>query len=112
MLKTLAVDLMVTLAYGAVGIVLMAFGYLLVDLATPGITERVAADLGYGRRDARLVLSVEAEQRRDLARTLPSDHHVLFVLDRDGEEGSGHAGTAAVSALRITTTVKSSRPRS
>jgi uncharacterized membrane protein YjfL (UPF0719 family) len=32
----LVTDLLVTLAYGAVGVVLMAIGYLLVDIATPG----------------------------------------------------------------------------
>lgn len=32
----LVTDLLVTLAYGGVGVVLMAIGYLLVDLATPG----------------------------------------------------------------------------
>ncbi|BCB77594.1 hypothetical protein GCM10022251_63110 [Phytohabitans flavus] len=32
----LVTDLLVTLAYGAVGVVLMAFGYVLVDIATPG----------------------------------------------------------------------------
>jgi len=36
MLKTLTTDLLVTLAYGAVGVVLMAVGYVLVDVATPG----------------------------------------------------------------------------
>lgn len=32
----LITDLLVTLAYGGVGVVLMALGYLLVDVATPG----------------------------------------------------------------------------
>jgi len=32
----LVTDLLVTLAYGAVGVVLMAIGYALVDIATPG----------------------------------------------------------------------------
>jgi uncharacterized membrane protein YjfL (UPF0719 family) len=36
MLKTLTVDLLITLAYGVLGVVLMAVGYVLVDLATPG----------------------------------------------------------------------------
>ncbi|HEU4423247.1 MAG TPA: DUF350 domain-containing protein [Pilimelia sp.] len=36
MLKTLTTDLLVTLAYGAVGVTLMAAGYVLVDVATPG----------------------------------------------------------------------------
>ena len=55
MLKTLAVDLMVTLSYGAVGIVLMAVGYLLVDLATPGkLHELIWTDRN---RNAALVLA-------------------------------------------------------
>jgi uncharacterized membrane protein YjfL (UPF0719 family) len=36
MLKTLTVDLLVTLAYGTLGVLLMGLGYVLVDLATPG----------------------------------------------------------------------------
>jgi uncharacterized membrane protein YjfL (UPF0719 family) len=36
MLMDLTTDLLVTLAYGAVGIALMGIGYVLVDVATPG----------------------------------------------------------------------------
>ncbi len=36
MLKTITTDLLVTLAYGALGVLLMAIGYALVDLTTPG----------------------------------------------------------------------------
>ncbi|WP_025618268.1 DUF350 domain-containing protein [Salinispora cortesiana] len=36
MLQTLVLDLLLTLAYGVVGIALMGVGYSLVDLATPG----------------------------------------------------------------------------
>ncbi len=36
MLQTLVLDLLLTLAYGVVGIALMGLGYGLVDLATPG----------------------------------------------------------------------------
>ena len=35
-MQNLVTDLLVTLAYGAVGVVLMGIGYGLVDLATPG----------------------------------------------------------------------------
>ncbi|MFI7210418.1 DUF350 domain-containing protein [Micromonospora maritima] len=35
-MEHLVTDLLVTLAYGVVGVVLMAIGYALVDLATPG----------------------------------------------------------------------------
>ncbi|MEV0391882.1 DUF350 domain-containing protein [Polymorphospora rubra] len=36
MLEDLFTDLLVVLAYGGVGVVLMAVGYVLVDVATPG----------------------------------------------------------------------------
>jgi uncharacterized membrane protein YjfL (UPF0719 family) len=36
MLKTLTTDLLVTLAYGAIGVLLMGIGYALVDAITPG----------------------------------------------------------------------------
>ncbi|MGB2572424.1 DUF350 domain-containing protein [Micromonospora citrea] len=35
-MQTLVTDLLVTLAYGVVGVVLMAVGYALVDVTTPG----------------------------------------------------------------------------
>ncbi|MFG1949816.1 DUF350 domain-containing protein [Micromonospora sp. NPDC048830] len=35
-MQSLVTDLLVTLAYGVVGVVLMAIGYVLVDVATPG----------------------------------------------------------------------------
>ncbi|WDZ86140.1 DUF350 domain-containing protein [Micromonospora cathayae] len=35
-MQTLVTDLLVTLAYGVVGVLLMAIGYVLVDVATPG----------------------------------------------------------------------------
>ena len=35
-MQTLFTDLLVTLAYGVVGVALMAVGYVLVDVATPG----------------------------------------------------------------------------
>jgi uncharacterized membrane protein YjfL (UPF0719 family) len=36
MAKSLATEMAVTLAYGGTGVLLMAVGYLLVDVATPG----------------------------------------------------------------------------
>jgi len=54
-MKTLATDLLVTLAYGAVGIALMGLGYALVDLATPGkLRELIWVDRN---RNAALVLA-------------------------------------------------------
>ncbi|MEU6203472.1 DUF350 domain-containing protein [Micromonospora musae] len=35
-MQTLVTDLLVTLAYGMIGVLLMGIGYALVDLATPG----------------------------------------------------------------------------
>ncbi|MEV4809527.1 DUF350 domain-containing protein [Micromonospora avicenniae] len=35
-MQTLVTDLLVTLAYGVVGVLLMGIGYALVDMATPG----------------------------------------------------------------------------
>lgn len=35
-MQTLVTDLLVTLAYGVVGVLLMGLGYVLVDVATPG----------------------------------------------------------------------------
>ncbi|MEW2384078.1 DUF350 domain-containing protein [Micromonospora sp. NPDC047707] len=35
-MQTLVTDLLVTLAYGVVGVVLMGIGYVLVDVTTPG----------------------------------------------------------------------------
>ena len=51
----LITDLLVTLAYGGVGVVLMALGYLLVDVATPGrLHELIWVDRN---RNAALLLS-------------------------------------------------------
>ena len=41
MLTTLTTDVLVTLAYGAVGVVLMGLGYALVDITTPGQLHRL-----------------------------------------------------------------------
>lgn len=55
MLMDLTADLLATLAYGVVGVALMAIGYLLVDLATPGrLRELIWADRN---RNAALLLA-------------------------------------------------------
>jgi uncharacterized membrane protein YjfL (UPF0719 family) len=41
MLTTLTTDVLTTLAYGAIGVVLMGLGYALVDIATPGQLHRL-----------------------------------------------------------------------
>ncbi|WP_203856634.1 DUF350 domain-containing protein [Plantactinospora mayteni] len=54
-MTTLATDLLATLAYGVVGLLLMAVGYLLVDVATPGrLHELIWADRN---RNAALLLA-------------------------------------------------------
>src|SRR6185312_15407841 len=62
-----------------------------LDLASARVAIGVAGDLRNGRRDARLVLTVEAEVARDLTRALPRDDHVLFVPERDSQQGIGHS---------------------
>lgn len=55
MLMDLTADLLATLAYGVVGVALMAIGYLLVDIATPGrLRELIWVDRN---RNAALLLS-------------------------------------------------------
>lgn len=41
MLMTLTTDVLITLAYGVVGVLLMGLGYALVDIATPGQLHRL-----------------------------------------------------------------------
>ena len=57
-----------------------------LDVAAARVLERVARDLGHRRGDARLVLGVEAEQRRDLPRALAREHDVALVADRHPQE--------------------------
>ncbi|MEV0004276.1 DUF350 domain-containing protein [Micromonospora sp. NPDC050980] len=54
-MQHLVTDLLVTLAYGVVGVVLMAVGYLLVDLATPGKLHELI--WGQRNRNATLLLA-------------------------------------------------------
>ena len=56
-----------------------------LDLAAARVLERVAGDLGDRGGDARLVLALEAEARRDLARPLARRHDVLLVADPKSE---------------------------
>jgi uncharacterized oligopeptide transporter (OPT) family protein len=54
MLKTLTTDVLVTLAYGGLGVLLMGLGYVLVDVATPGrLSQLIWADRN---RNAALLL--------------------------------------------------------
>ena len=77
-----------------------------VHLAAAGIGEGVARDLGHGRRDAGLLLHVEAEERGDLPGALAGRHHVVLVVDRHGQHGDAHRATPLA-----TTTATSSCPR-
>src|SRR5262249_38661281 len=54
-----------------------------LDTAAAGVGERIASDLRDCRRDPRLVLAVETQQRRDLARALTGRDDVVLVLDRE-----------------------------
>ena len=71
-----------------------------LDLAAAGITERVAGDLGYRGRDARLVLAVEIEQRRDLPGSLAGHDDMVLTLDRQRQQNLAHAAAGALSAGR------------
>ncbi|MET7747245.1 DUF350 domain-containing protein [Micromonospora sp. NPDC005367] len=54
-MQTLVTDLLVTLAYGVVGVLLMGIGYALVDMATPGrLSELIWVDRN---RNAALLLA-------------------------------------------------------
>ncbi|MFD0785791.1 DUF350 domain-containing protein [Micromonospora azadirachtae] len=54
-MQTLVTDLLVTLAYGVVGVLLMGIGYVLVDMATPGrLSELIWVDRN---RNAALLLA-------------------------------------------------------
>ena len=75
-----------------------------MNLAAAGVAEGVARDLRHGGSDADLILVLEAEQLRDLARALARRHHVAFVLNRDHHDRDVHRP-------RTTATVASSRPR-
>ncbi|MEU9825061.1 DUF350 domain-containing protein [Micromonospora chersina] len=54
-MQTLVTDLLVTLAYGVVGVALMAVGYVLVDVATPGKLHELI--WGERNRNAALLLA-------------------------------------------------------
>jgi hypothetical protein len=56
--------------------------------AAAGILKCVARDLRYGRGEPGLLLTVEAQQRRNLARALAGGHYVLFVSDFSVQNGS------------------------
>ena len=66
-----------------------------LDLATLGVLEGVAGDLGHRGRDTRLVLHVEAEEPAICRRALPRQHHVALAADRRPTGGSGSCGRPA-----------------
>lgn len=74
----------VALAHGAEGE---------ADATTAAVAEGVARDLGHCGREPRLLLRVDAEQGRDLARALPREDDILLVAQLDGEDRAliGHA---------------------
>src|SRR2546425_9869843 len=72
--------------------------------AAAGIGVRVPNDLRHRGGDTSLVLLLEAEVLRDLARALPRAHDVVLARDGQGEDRRAPAALA-------TTTVTSSRLR-
>jgi hypothetical protein len=85
MLKTLVVDILVTLAYGAVGVVLMGIGYALVDITTAGkLHELIWTDRN---RNAALVLASNLAGVGIIV--------VAAIMASDDDFGRGIAGAAA-----------------
>src|SRR5581483_10044609 len=76
-----------------------------LDAPAAGVAEGIARDLGHRGGDARLILSIEAEQLGQPARALAADHDIALLLDADPGQRNAHAASLA------TTTVTSSRPR-
>jgi hypothetical protein len=74
-----------------------------VDLAALGVLEGIAGDLGRRRRQAGLVLHVEAEKPGDGPSALPGQNHAVPPGERDRQEGQVHWGRGLA-----TTTVTSS----
>lgn len=87
----LITDLLATLAYGAVGVALMAIGYLLVDLATPG----------------RLRELIWVERNRNAAVLLVSNLAgvgiivVAAILSSDDDFAAGIAGASGYGLLGL-----------
>ncbi|HEX5542465.1 MAG TPA: DUF350 domain-containing protein [Micromonospora sp.] len=91
MLKTLATDLLVTLAYGGLGVVLMGLGYVLVDVATPGrLRELIWADRN---RNAALLLTSN----------VLSVGIIVFaaIMASEGDAVTGLVGAAAYGVLGL-----------
>ena len=63
-----------------------------VTLPPRGVLEGVAGDLRDRRRQPGLVLRVEAEQPRDLARPLAGEHDVVLASDLGGEDREWSCG--------------------
>ena len=71
-----------------------------LDAAAARVAKRVARDLRDGRRDARLILAVEAEQLRDLARALARRRRRRCSRSiAHGQERKAHGALRAMSAV-------------
>jgi hypothetical protein len=81
-----------------------------IDAAAAGVAHRVARDLGYRGGNARLILGIEPERGRNLARSLARRDHVVLESQSDGEQTRLQDRLSFES--RTATTVASSRPRS
>jgi hypothetical protein len=62
-----------------------------LDFAAPGVAKRIARDFGDRGGDAHLVLPLEAEEPRDLARALARADDVLLVAQGDRHDADGHS---------------------
>jgi uncharacterized membrane protein YjfL (UPF0719 family) len=91
MLKTLLTDLMVTLAYGAVGVLLMGIGYALVDAATPGKLRELIWT--YRNRNAALVLASNLAGVGIIV--------VAAIMASDDDFGRGILGASAYGLLGL-----------
>ncbi|MEJ3743402.1 DUF350 domain-containing protein [Actinomycetes bacterium KLBMP 9797] len=91
MLMDLTADLLATLAYGVVGVALMAIGYLLVDVATPGrLRELIWVDRN---RNAALLLASNLAGVGIIV--------VSAILASDDDFGDGIVGASAYGLLGL-----------
>ena len=86
-------------------------GDAVFDAPAFAVFDRIARDLGHGGGDARLILRHEAEQPRDLTRTLTRLHDVVLLLDRNREKTRAHAATRRTATSASSLVRRKSRPR-
>ncbi|HEX5598261.1 MAG TPA: DUF350 domain-containing protein [Micromonosporaceae bacterium] len=90
-MKTLVTDLLATLAYGGLGVVLMGLGFVLVDVATPGrLRDLIWADRN---RNAALLLTSNVVSVGIIV--------VAAIMASEGDFIGGLASAAAYSVLGL-----------